>query len=43
MVRTIEQTKTGAQDRPAKDVVIKESGTLPVEKPFAVEKTDATD
>jgi len=38
VVRKIEKTSTGANDRPVKDVIIKASGTLPVEKPFSVEK-----
>lgn len=37
VVREIEKTPTGANDRPKKDVIIKESGTIPVEKPFSVE------
>jgi len=41
VVRKIEQTKTGANDRPAKDVVIVDCGTLDVETPFAVEKASA--
>lgn len=36
-MRKIEKNPTGASDRPVKDVVIKASGTLPVEKPFSVE------
>lgn len=38
VVRKIESTKTGRQDRPEKDVVIADCGSLPVEEPFAVEK-----
>lgn len=41
VVRKIEASKTDNRDKPAKDVVIADSGTLPVEKPFAVEKADA--
>lgn len=37
-MRKIENNRTGANDRPVKDVTIKASGTLPVEKPFSVEK-----
>lgn len=43
VVRKIESTKTGGQDRPAKDVVIAECGSLPVDEPFVVSKSDATD
>lgn len=42
MVRKIESTKTGGQDRPQKDVVIADSGSLPVDEPFVVPKSDAT-
>ena len=38
VVSVVESVKTGANDRPATDVVIKDCGTLPVEKPFAIEK-----
>ena len=38
VVTSIENMKTGANDRPTTDVVIKDCGTLPVEKPFAIEK-----
>ncbi|KAK3601056.1 hypothetical protein CHS0354_029282 [Potamilus streckersoni] len=41
VVRKIEKTKTKAQDRPEKDVVIADSGLLPVDKPFAVAKEPA--
>ena len=37
VVRKIEKNPTGANDRPTKDVMIKESGIIPVEKPFSVE------
>ena len=40
VVRKIEKTKTGANDRPAKDVIIKDSGSLEVEEPFAVAKDE---
>ncbi|XP_020818115.1 peptidyl-prolyl cis-trans isomerase 6 [Drosophila serrata] len=43
VVRQIENTATDARDRPVKDVVITNSGTLPVSEPFAVAKADATD
>ena len=38
VVTVIENMKTGANDRPTTDIVIKDCGTLPVEKPFAIEK-----
>lgn len=38
VVRKIEKTKTDGRDRPLKDVIIAESGTIEVEKPFAVAK-----
>ena len=41
VVRKIENSKTDSHDRPNADVVIKDSGSLPVDKPFAVEKTSA--
>ena len=37
-MRKIEQTKTGAMDRPEKDVVISECGVLPLEEPFTVDR-----
>lgn len=43
VVRKIEATSTDGRDKPVKDVVIADSGTLPVESPFSVDKTDATD
>jgi len=43
VVRQIENTKTGHQDRPDKEVKIVECGSKPVETPFAVDKTDATE
>lgn len=41
VVRTIESTKTGGQDRPAKDVVIANCGELLLSEPFVVENGDA--
>ena len=38
VVRQIERTETGERDRPVKDVVIKDSGILPVDEPFHVDK-----
>ncbi len=38
VVRKIEDTKTSSMDKPEKDCVIAESGELPVEVPFEVEK-----
>lgn len=43
VVRKIEQSKPGAQDRPEKDIVIIKSGHIPVEKIFSVENGDATE
>ena len=40
-MRKIENTKTGQNDKPNKDVAIADSGDLPVEKPFIVEKDAA--
>jgi peptidyl-prolyl cis-trans isomerase B (cyclophilin B) len=41
VIRKIESTKTGSSDRPVEDVVIKNSGSLPVEEPFSVPKESA--
>merc|ERR1712071_201127 len=41
VVRKIENTKTDGRDKPAKDVVIADSGSLPVDAPFAVTKEAA--
>jgi len=41
VVRKVENTKTNSRDKPDKDVVIKECGSIAVETPFAVEKTDS--
>jgi len=38
VVRKIENIEKGAGDKPAKDVVIADCGSLPVDKPFAVAK-----
>lgn len=43
IVRKIEATKTDGRDKPVKDVVIADSGTITVEKPFSVAKADATE
>ncbi|XP_055610868.1 peptidyl-prolyl cis-trans isomerase 5 [Uranotaenia lowii] len=43
VVRKIESTSTDGRDRPTQDVEITNSGSLPVDAPFAVEKSDATD
>ena len=40
-MRKIENTKTGAMDRPEKDVVIAGCGVLPLEEPFVVEDKNA--
>ncbi|XP_076350134.1 peptidyl-prolyl cis-trans isomerase B [Tachypleus tridentatus] len=41
VVRKIESTKTDSRDKPVKDVVIADSGTIPVETPYSVERADA--
>jgi peptidyl-prolyl cis-trans isomerase B (cyclophilin B) len=41
VVRKIESTKTSRGDKPEKDVVIADCGSLPVDTPFAVEKAPA--
>lgn len=41
VVRTIEGSKTDGRDKPAQDVVIVDSGSLPVSEPFSTEKADA--
>ena len=38
VVRKIEQTKTRPGDKPESDVIITDSGTLPVDSPFQTEK-----
>ncbi|XP_071112419.1 peptidyl-prolyl cis-trans isomerase B-like [Haliotis cracherodii] len=38
VVRTIERTKTNPGDKPAKEIKIADSGSIPVEKPYAVDK-----
>ncbi|XP_011193082.1 peptidyl-prolyl cis-trans isomerase 5 [Zeugodacus cucurbitae] len=43
VVRKIEGSETDGRDRPVKDVVIANSGSIPVDEPFAVAKADATD
>merc|ERR1712051_945447 len=43
VVRAIESNPTGARDKPAKEVVIANSGVLTVDAPYAVELTDATE
>ena len=41
VVRAVEHTKTGANDRPVEDVVIADCGTLPVDAAFSVAREDA--
>lgn len=43
VVKQIEQTATDGRDKPVKDVVITDSGSLPVDTPYSVDKADATD
>ena len=40
VVKKIEKTKTDAGDKPVKDVVIADCGSLPVDKPFEVPKDE---
>lgn len=40
-VRFIENMKTDGRDKPEKDIVIVDCGSLPVDAPFTVEKEDA--
>merc|ERR1712168_490697 len=40
VVRKIEKTKTDGSDKPLKEVVIADSGSLPVDKPFEVTKEE---
>lgn len=40
VVRKIENLKTKGNDKPAEDVVIADSGTLPVDEPFNIERED---
>ena len=41
MVRKIENTKTKPGDKPEKDVIIKDCGSIPVDEAFSVEKKSA--
>lgn len=41
VVRKIEALATDSRDKPTKDVVIADSGSIPVAEPFSVEKADA--
>lgn len=43
VVRKIERSETDGRDRPVKDVVIANCGSIPVDEPFGVAKADATD
>jgi len=43
VVRKIESSKTDPRDRPEKDVAIADSGIIPVDQPFSVERSDATE
>lgn len=38
VVRKIESSATDGRDRPVKDVVIADSGSIPVSEPFSVAK-----
>lgn len=41
VVRKIEALATDSRDKPTKDVVIADCGSIPVPEPFSVEKADA--
>ena len=43
VVRKIESSETDGRDRPVKDVVIANCGSIPVSEPFSVAKADATE
>ena len=43
VVRKIESVKTNSQDKPEKDVIISDCGTILVKEPFPVAKADAQD
>ncbi|KAK0086949.1 hypothetical protein PV325_002093 [Microctonus aethiopoides] len=43
VVRKIEKTKTGANSKPAKDVLIADCGVETVEEPFSVSRDDAAE
>lgn len=43
VVRKIENTEKGTNDRPKRDVMIADSGVLEVTEPFSVAKEDAED
>lgn len=43
IIKKIEQTATDGRDKPVKDIVITDSGSLPVDTPFSVDKADATE
>lgn len=41
VVRKIEALSTDSRDKPSKDVVIADCGSIDVPEPYSVEKTDA--
>ena len=43
VVRQVENTRTGAQDRPAQAVKIVDTHTVEVSEPYSVAKADASD
>lgn len=43
VVRKIEATQTDSRDKPTQQVVIANSGSIAVDEPFSVEKSDATE
>ena len=43
VVRKMESTNTGSYDKPVEEIVIADSGVLPVDKPFSVTRDDASE
>lgn len=43
IIRKIEAGPTDSRDKPASEVKIANSGSIPVPEPFSVEKADATE
>lgn len=43
VIKKVEANPTDGRDRPLKEVKIVNSGSIPVDEPFSVEKSDATE
>lgn len=43
VIRKIESSKTDSRDRPEKEVTIADSGSIPVDKPFSVDKAPSVE